>query len=269
MQNVQNCAKCAKLYKDVPMCKIVQNVQNCAKSFKMCKVVQNVKSCAKCARLKNWEKNLGKLVSTWVTLGHFGSTWINSDSTWINLNDITSTLYKKGDKNPDTGQELLSLRKFAGQPLPGRVSWLCPSSTLASVLCWRTLWLLQTGLVMTGRGAGAHYFPQAVEQARSLRQPGQWCRLRVSIWDEESNAIPGRGGKKRCKKEVLGPLAATAESAGKDSTTGATRKKLVEAKFWLELEDTIFFGETSSDDSSLHPSPSITKYFYPSPSITL
>ena len=174
--NVQNCAK---------LCKIVQN---CAKCAKLCKIVQNVQSCAKCEKLckmcsseelgkKIWV-NLFQLESTWVTLGHFGSTWINSDSTWINLNDITSTLYKKGDKNPDTGQELLSLRKFAGQPLPGRVSWLCPSSTLASVLCWRTLWLAQTGLVMTGRGAGAHYFPQAVEQARSLRQPGQWCRLR-------------------------------------------------------------------------------------------
>ena len=185
VQNVQNCTKmcqCAKL------CKIVQN---CAKLCKMCKIVQNRSKCAKLCKMwkvvqnvlvwrigkKIWV-NLFQLESTWVTLGHFGSTWINSDSTWINLNDITSTLYKKGDKNPDTGQELLSLRKFAGQPLPGRVSWLCPSSTLASVLCWRTLWLAQTGLVMTGRGAGAHYFPQAVEQARSLRQPGQWCRLR-------------------------------------------------------------------------------------------
>ena len=190
----------------------------------------------KWARLKNWKNrvNLGELGSFWVNLFQLISTCLNLSqlgSTWVTLgNDNTSTRYKKGDKNPDAGQELLSLRRFAGQPLPGRVSWLRPSSTLASVLCWRTLWLLQTGLVMTGRGAGAHYFPQAVEQARSLRQPGQWCRLRVSIWDEESNAIPGRGGKKRCKKEVLGPLAATAESAGKDSTTGATRKKLVEAK---------------------------------------
>ena len=122
--------------------------------------------------------NLSYLGSFWVILGHFESTWINLDSTWVNLDDITSTRYKKGDNNPDAGQELLSLRRFAGQPLPGRVSWLRPSSTLAFVLCWRTLWLVQTGLVMTGRGAGAHYFPQAVEQARSLRQPGQWCRLR-------------------------------------------------------------------------------------------
>ena len=52
---LKNCAK---------MFKIVQNVRNCAKLFKMCKIMQNVKSCAKCARLKNWEKNLGKLVST-------------------------------------------------------------------------------------------------------------------------------------------------------------------------------------------------------------
>ena len=182
MQNVQNCAKCAKLYKNVQnfakfckMCKIVQNRSKCAKLCKMWKVVQNVLVWR--IGKKIWV-NLFQLESTWVTLGHFGSTWINLDSTWINLDDITSTRYKKGDKNPDTGQELLSLRKFAGQPLPGRVSWLCPSSTLASVLCWRTLWLAQTGLVMTKRGAGAHYFPQAVEQARSLRQPGQRCRLR-------------------------------------------------------------------------------------------
>ena len=45
----------------------------------------------------------------------------------------------------------------------------------------------------------------------------------------------GRGGEQcnsweRTKKEVLGPLAATAESAGEGSTTGVTRKKLVEAK---------------------------------------
>ena len=66
---------------------------------------------------------------------------------------------------------------------------------------------------------------------------------------------------------MLGPLAATAESAGEGSTTGVTRKKLVDV--WLELENTISFGETSSDDSSLHPSPFITRYFYPSPSITL
>ena len=32
------------------------------------------------------------------------------------------------------------------------------------------------------------------------------------------------------EEEVLGPLAATAESAGEGSTRGATRKKLVEAK---------------------------------------
>ena len=46
---------------------------------------------------------------------------------------------------------------------------------------------------------------------------------------------------------MLGPLAATAESAGEGSTTGVTRKKLVDV--WLELENTISFGETSSDDS--------------------
>ena len=49
--DVQNCAKCAKLYK---MCEIVQNVQNCATCAKLCKIcniVQTVQYCSKCAKL--------------------------------------------------------------------------------------------------------------------------------------------------------------------------------------------------------------------------
>ena len=38
---------------------------------------------------------------------------------------------------------------------------------------------------------------------------------------------------------------------------------------WLELVNTISFWEKSGDAPSLYPSPSITKYFFPSPFITL
>ena len=69
---------------------------------------------------------------------------------------------------------------------------------------------------MTGRGAGAHYFRQAVEQAA-------WTMMQI----ETKGAMQFLGEE---EEEVLGPLAAPAESAGEGSTTGATRKKLVEAR---------------------------------------
>ena len=121
------------------------------------------------------------------------------------------------------------------------------------------------------------HFPAKMSCLRSFCRENGICALWWSGLTQKVNVGQvrwywGRGREQcnsweRTKKEVLGPLAATAESAGEGSTTGVTRKKLVDV--WLELENTISFGETSSDDSSLHPSPFITRYFYPSPSITL
>ena len=74
---------------------------------------------------------------------------------------------------------------------------------------------------MTGRGAGAHYFRQAVEQVGSLK--AAWTMMQI----ETKGAMQFLGEE---EEEVLGPLAAPAESAGEGSTTGATRKKLVEAR---------------------------------------
>ena len=45
-KNLSKMCKCAKLYKNVQMCKIVQNCSKCAKLCKMSKVVQNVQNCA-------------------------------------------------------------------------------------------------------------------------------------------------------------------------------------------------------------------------------
>ena len=72
-------------------------------------------------------------------------------------------------------------------------------------------------------------------------QEGRWCPLFSSscragqelkaAWTmmqiETKRAMQFLGEE---EEEVLGPLAATAESAGEGSTTGVTRKKLVEAK---------------------------------------
>ena len=82
---------------------------------------------------------------------------------------------------------------------------------------------------------------------------------------EESNAIPRRGRKKRRWVLWLQQLKVPERA----QPQGLRERSWLRQNVWLELENTISFGETSNDDSSLHPSPSITRYFYPLPSITM
>ena len=68
---------------------------------------------------------------------------------------------------------------------------------------------------------------------------------------EESNAIPGRGRKKRCWVLWLQQLKVPERA----QPQGLRERSWLRQNVWLELENTISFGETSNDDSSLHPSP--------------
>ena len=84
------------------------------------------------------------------------------------------------------------------------------------------------------------HFPAKMSCLRSFCRENGICALWWSGLTQKVNVGQvrwywGRGREQcnsweRTKKEVLGPLAATAESAGEGSTTGVTRKKLVEAK---------------------------------------